>query len=144
MFLGYQNGKIKFYTENKLDENLYNLDKTEETKEEYVIDDDEYVLKNEIWEEVQKLNERRRLDNLSLSKREVFLALYRAKGISPETLKSQITDAEALIEFEYANEYFRGNPLINRVGAMLGYSSEDLDYLFETKELPDKKESEVV
>lgn len=85
---------------------------------------------------------RARLNMLSLTKREVFLALYKAKGLTPDQLKTQITDPEALIEFEYANDYYRGNPLINQIGAMLGYSGDDLDYLFVNKELPPKAESE--
>ena len=54
MFLGYQNGKIKFYTENELDKELYNLEKIEETDKEYVLDGDEYVLKNTKWKRKQK------------------------------------------------------------------------------------------
>lgn len=94
------------------------------------------------YEEKQKEKERERIMQLSLTKREVFLALYKAKQITPEQLKSQITDTEALIEFEYANEYFRGNPLIDLIGAKLGYTSDDLDYLFQNKELPVKEEKE--
>lgn len=88
--------------------------------------------------EEQQEQERERIAQLSLTKREVFLALYRDKGITPEQIKAQITNPEALIEFEYANDYFRGNPLINLIGQTLGYTSEDLDYLFEHKELPTK------
>lgn len=87
-------------------------------------------------EEEQAERERENLNMLSLTKREVFLALYRDKGITPEQLKAQITDTEALIEFEYANDYFRGNPLINLIGQQLGYTEQDLDYLFINKELP--------
>lgn len=90
-------------------------------------------------DEQKTQEERQRLDSLSLTKREVFLALYKAKRITPETLKSQITDPEALIEFEYANEYFRGNPLINLIGQSLGFTSDELDYLFENKELPESR-----
>jgi len=79
---------------------------------------------------------RLRLDMLSLTKREVFLALYKSRGITPEQLRSQITDPEALIEFDFANDYYRGNPLINEIGEMLGFTVEDLDHLFEYKELP--------
>ena len=79
--------------------------------------------------------ERERINKLSLTKREVFLALYRDKGITPEQIKAQITSPEALIEFEYATEYYRGNPLIDQIGLMLGYTSEQLDNLFENKEL---------
>ena len=46
MFLGYQNEKIKFYTERPLDTVLYNLDRVEETNQEYILDGDEYVLKD--------------------------------------------------------------------------------------------------
>ena len=46
MYLGFQNNKIKFYTELPLDTVLYNLDKIEETENEYVLDGDEYVLKD--------------------------------------------------------------------------------------------------
>ncbi len=85
-------------------------------------------------EEIQQ-QERERINKLSMTKREVFLALYRDKGITPEQIKSQITSPEALIEFEYATEYYRGNPLIDQIGLMLGYTSEQLDNLFENKEL---------
>ena len=47
MYLGYQNGKIKFYTDEPLDTVLYNLDKVKETELEYVLDGDEYVLKTQ-------------------------------------------------------------------------------------------------
>ena len=80
--------------------------------------------------------ERERISKLSLTKREVFLALYQASGITPDMIKEQIKDPQALIEFDYANEYFRGNPLIDLIGNSLGFSSKDLDYLFEFKKLP--------
>ena len=53
MFLGYQNNKIKFYTQEPLNQELYNLDKVEETDKEYVLEGDEYVLKTSEWEEEQ-------------------------------------------------------------------------------------------
>lgn len=53
MYLGYQNGKIKFYTEEPLQAEFYNLEKVEETELEYVLDGEEYVLKDEAWEEKQ-------------------------------------------------------------------------------------------
>lgn len=99
----------------------------------YLAQSGELVL-NPNWEEEQAQKKRERINNLSLTKREVFLALYRDKGITPEQIKLQIKDQEALIEFEYANDYFRGNPLIELIGKSLGYTSEQLDYLFENKE----------
>ena len=98
----------------------------------YIVVDGELVL-NPDWEEEKARKERERLNKLSLTKREVFLALYNDKGITPEAIKEYIKDPESLIEFEYANDYFRGNPLIDAIGQTLGYSSEQLDYLFEHK-----------
>lgn len=134
MYLGYQNGKIKFYTEEPLQAEFYNLDKVEETELEYVLDGEEYVLKDEAWEERQKQAERERIAKLKLTKREVFLGLFQAKGITPDMIKAQITDPSALIEFEYANDYFRGNPLIDMVGAQLGITPKQLDNFFETND----------
>ncbi len=94
------------------------------------------------YTERKKQAEKERIALLTLTKREVFLALYKAKGITPEQIKTQITEPETLIEFEYANEYFRGNPLIDLIGAKLGYTSDDLDYLFLNKELPVKEGTE--
>jgi len=134
MFLGYQNGKIKFYTEQPLDQTFYNLEKVEETDLEYVLDGEEYVLKDEAWEEKQKQAEKERIAKLSLTKREVFLGLYQAKQITPDMIKAQITDPAVLIEFEYANDYYRGNPLIDVIGNTLGITSEQLDKFFETND----------
>jgi hypothetical protein len=134
MFLGYQDGKIKFYTEQPLNAEFYNLEKVEETDQEYVLDGEQYVLKDEAWEEKQDLQERQRIGMLCLTKREVFLALYKAKQMTPEMLKSSITDPEALIEIEYANEYYRGNPLIDLIGEQLGLTTKQLDEFFETND----------
>ena len=89
---------------------------------------------NEHYEEEKEQAEQERINMLKLSKREVFLALYKDKGITPEQLRAQIQSVEAQLEFDYANDYYRGNPLINSIGAMLGYTPSQLDYLFEHKE----------
>lgn len=133
MYLGYQNGQIKFYTEEPLDKEFYNLDEVVETQDEYVLDGEEYVLKDEAWEQKQAQKEAERIAKLSLTKREVFLAIYQDKLITPEQIRAQITDPAALIEFDYAEKYYRGNPLIDLLGASLGYTKEQLDYLFENK-----------
>lgn len=85
-------------------------------------------------DEQKEQEERERIAKLSLTKREVFLGLYQAKGVTPDMIKAKITDPQALIEFEYANDYFRGNPLIDIVGATLGITSEQLDKFFETND----------
>ena len=134
MYLGYQNGKIKFYTEQPLQAEFYNLDKVEETDLEYILDGEEYVLNDEAYQEKQAQKERERIAKLSLTKREVFLGLYQAIGITPEQIRASITDPQALIEFDYANDYYRGNPLIDAVGITLGITPEQLDKFFETKD----------
>ncbi len=110
-----------------------------ENREKYMFDGKNIVIDPD-YEKKQKQSEKERIQTLSLTKREVFLALYEAKKITPDMVKSQISDPKQLIEFEYANEYFRGNPLIDLIGEKLGYTSEDLDYLFKNKELPNKEE----
>lgn len=57
MYIGYQNGQIKYYTADKLDKDAYLLDdEMVEVTEEYVYDEDltVYVLKDVGWEERQK------------------------------------------------------------------------------------------
>lgn len=127
----------KPYTE----EQRLNFIVTENHQLGYEIRETELAL--EAWgltAEEQAQRERERINQLSLTKRDVFLALYKDKGITPEQIKAQITDPEALIEFEYASSYYRGNPLIDAIGQTLGYTSEQLDYLFEHKELPTTEE----
>jgi hypothetical protein len=85
-------------------------------------------------DEQKELEEKERIAKLSLTKREVFLGLYQAKGITPDMIQAQITDPMALIEFEYANDYYRGNPLIDAVGMLLGITPEQLDKFFDTKD----------
>ena len=90
-------------------------------------------------EEEKLVKEKEKIAMLSLTKREIFLALYKDKGLRPEDIRNQILDVEALIEFDYANSYYRGNPLVTQIGEMLGYSSSDLDCLFLNKQLPSKE-----
>lgn len=102
----------------------------------YYIVSDGSLIRNPNYEADKQKAERERIGMLSLTKREVFLALYAAKGITPDIVRASITDPAALIEFDYATEYYRGNPLIDAIGMQLGYTQEDLDYLFENKHLP--------
>lgn len=104
----------------------------------YIVENGKLIV-NPNYDEEKKAQEREKILQLSLTKREVFLALYNAKGITPEQVRGSITDTAALIEFDYATEYYRGNPLIDAIGSQLGYTTEDLDYLFINKVLPEKE-----
>ena len=112
----------------------------ENHKNGYEIRETENAL--EAWgytqEELEE-QEKERIAMLSLTKREVLLALFDDKGITPDQIKANLDD-RGKIEFDYANEYFRGNPLINTLGLALGYTSEQLDYLFEYKTFPPVEE----
>ncbi len=103
---------------------------------------------NPNYEAEQEQKERERIARLKLTKREVFLGLYQAKGVTPDMIKAQITDPQALIEFEYANDYYRGNPLIDIVGGALGIEPAQLDCFFETNDytclLPTVSEMEII
>ena len=142
MYLGYQNGKIKFYTETKLDTALYNIDKVEETQEEYIFDGEEYVLKDEAWEEKQTQKERERLDNLSMTRGDVFEALILAKGLGKAQIRAMIEQAELdtvtkalyLNRFDEALEFYRGYPIFDMLGEALGITGAMLDKFFETKD----------
>ena len=100
------------------------------------------------YTEEEKVERRRAyLDSLSLTPSDVERALYKAKGMDFEDLKTliaqrmpQLDMKELAIEFR-ANNFYRGVEingmrLIDTVGLLLGYSAEDMDYLFENKELP--------
>lgn len=140
MFYIQQNEKIVLFDEDKqkLQDTIafmpqYKGLDIQEVPEGYVVYNFELMtIEEKEAKEAQK--ERERLNLLSMTKREMFLGLYQAKGITPDMLKAQITDPTALIEFEYANDYYRGNPLIDVIGAQLGFTTEQLDKFFETKD----------
>lgn len=130
MYLGYQNGKIKFYTSQPLDLDFYNLDKVEETDLEYVLDGDEYVLKDEAWEEKQALQEKERIAKLTCTKR-VFALMLQELGITYTMLKELIaTNEQAQLEWDLCVELERKNPLLDVMALQLGITSEQLDGLF--------------
>lgn len=95
--------------------------------------------------------ERQRLDQLTLTPADVERALYKAKGMDFEDLKALIAtqlpqvDIKALaIEFR-AKDFYRGAMaggmrLFDVAGQLLGYTPQDMDYLFEHKELPEAED----
>ena len=117
----------------------YNSDK-------YIVVDGELVL-NPNYEEEMRKREREQLDALTLTPADVERALYKEKQMDFEDLKALIAqqlpqiDTKALsIEFR-AKDFYRGAMygnlrLFDVVGALLGYTPADMDYLFQFKELP--------
>lgn len=117
----------------------------EETDIDYQLYNGEYLTPEEVAE-----RERQRLDALTLTPADVERALYKAKGMDFEDLKALIAeqiptvDIKGLsIEFR-AKDFYRGAVangmrLFDVVGALLGYTSQDMDELFIYKELPVKE-----
>ena len=137
MYLGYQDEKIKFYTEQPLDQEFYNLDKVEETELEYVLSGEEYVLKDEAWEAKQEAKRQQQIAMLSLTSADVERGIYKAKGMDFDDIVAMVTqlqpeglDIKALkIELK-ANNFYRGNPYVDAVGSLLGFTKEQLDEFF--------------
>lgn len=136
----------------QITEGVENLEVSEEVYNAYIETPGKYIyfdgeiVENPNYENEQALKERARLDMLSLTAADVERAIYKAKGIDFDDILQMVEtlqlanevkiDIKALkIEFK-ANNFYRGNPYINQIGSMLGYTADDLDYLFEYKELP--------
>ena len=117
----------------------------EETDIEYVFYNGSYLTKEEM-----DVLERERINKLSMTAADVERAIYKAKGMDFDDIVAMVTqlqpeglDIKALkIELK-ANNFYRGNPYVNAVGKLLGFTEEQLDYFFEHKTFPEQ-ETEVV
>ena len=92
-------------------------------------------------DEEKEKEKRERLDMLFLTGADVERGIYQAKGMDFDDIIEFVTanppvcfDVKALkIELK-ANNFYRGNPYVNAVGALLGFTEEQLDKFFETKD----------
>ena len=159
------NGALTFAPKNKGNIINYNINVEEMTKDgykpfveaekedgkayEYLYEETENEIKEIVTEIIpepvdEEKQRREYLDNLTLSPCDVELALYKARGIDFEDLKKIIKEKAPEIDIkEIGIELKRGiferkNKYINQIGFLLGYTTEDLDYLFENKKLPKK------
>lgn len=86
--------------------------------------------------------ERERLDNLSMTRGDVFEALILAKRLSKAQIRAMIeqaslddiTKALYLNRFDEALEFYRGYPIFDMLGQALNITSEMLDKFFDTKD----------
>lgn len=110
-----------------------------------LLEGDNVIDNTEAWEAEQAQKERERLDNLSLTKADVERAIYTDKGMDFDDLIEYVKanvptmDIKALKIELGAKDFYRKHPYINQIGQLLGYTSDDLDYLFENKALPIKE-----
>lgn len=104
------------------------------------------ISNTETYKEQQAQQEAERIAMLKLTAADVERAIYKAKGIDFEDViaqleampltegQSPVVDIKALkIELK-ANNFYRGNPYIDIVGTLLGFSKEQLDEFFETND----------
>ena len=144
MFYIQQNKKIVLFDEykQKLQDTIAFMPQYEgleikEVEEGYVIYDFELMTIEE-KEAKETQQERERLDMLFLTGADVERGIYQAKGMDFDDIMAfvmanppQGLDVKALkIELK-ANNFYRGNPYVNAVGALLGFTSEQLDKFFE-------------
>lgn len=116
----------------------------------YIYQDGE-IVENPNYEEEQKQKEREKIALLSLTRGDVFRGLLQAKGVTRVQLRAMIETNEsltevqremALIDFDEALNFYRGNELINTVGLALGITTEQLDKFFETNDYTELISSE--
>ena len=98
----------------------------------------------EAEQEAQK--EAERIASLNLTKADFWIALLDG-GITKAMVKEKIElipdetlKAKTLIRLDEADHFWRGDAAMDIIGAMFGLTPDDLTYLFENKELPEKEE----
>lgn len=87
MYLGYQNGKIKFYTKDQLPQEFYNLEKSEYTEKEYVLDGEEYVLKDDAYNEKKTKEEQEMINHLTCTALDLATFIKQAGLTDTEVLQ---------------------------------------------------------
>ena len=103
------------------------------------LEGDEVIDNSEEYQQEQAKKEAERIAMLNMTGADVERAIYKVKGIDFDDILAMVKDNPAIdekalkIEFK-ANNFFRGNPYIEQVGALLGFTSEQLDKFFETKD----------
>lgn len=96
----------------------------------------------EAWgytEEERAQQEQEHIAMLNMTGADVERAIYKVKGIDFDDILAMVKDNPAIdekalkIEFK-ANNFFRGNPYIEQVGSLLGFTSDMLNKFFDTKD----------
>ena len=103
-----------------------------------LLEGDNIIDNTEAWEAEQAQKERKRLDNLSMTRGDVFEALILAKGLTKPQIRAMIENAEIdtmtkalyLNRFDEALDFYRGFPLFDMLGEALGITPEQLDMFF--------------
>ena len=120
--------------------------RTENYPTYYALEANEIIVNGEVivdpqYEEKEAQKERERVGNLYLTGADVERGIYNAKKMDFEDIIQMVTqiqpqglDIKALkIELK-ANHFYRGNPYVEAIGTLLGFTSEQLDKFFETND----------
>lgn len=81
-----------------------------------------------------------RIAMLNLTAADVERAIYKAKGFDFNDVISLVENQKAAIDIKAlqielkANNFYRGNPYIDAVGTILGFTKEQLDKFFDTND----------
>lgn len=106
----------------------------------YIVKDNELVL-NPHFEEIKAQEEKERIGLLYLTGADVERAILKAKGMDfddviaylPTLGIDEMTIKAIKVELK-ANHFYRGNPYVEQIGALLGFTSEQLTKFFETND----------
>ena len=97
------------------------------------------ITNTEEYKAKQEAKKQQEIAMLSLTGADVERGIYQAKGIDFDDIVALVTqlqpvglDIKALkIELK-ANNFYRGNPYVDAVGTLLGFTKEQLDEFFKT------------
>ena len=136
-----QQQKNEFLEKYNRDENMLQIEETETAL--YALETNEIMVEgvpavDPDYEEKQAQAEQERIAMLSLTGADVERGIYKAKGMDFDDIVALVTqlqpeglDIKALkIELK-ANNFYRGNPYVDAVGSLLGFTKEQLDAFFE-------------
>ena len=146
-FANIRNNEIIDMNSKYLDTDIIRVEVSDEIYQAYLEDRNRViylegeVILNPNYEAEQELKERKRIAKLYLTGADVERGIYQAKGMDFDDIMAFVManppvglDVKALkIELK-ANHFYRGNPYVNAVGALLGFTSEQLDKFFQTND----------
>ena len=127
-----------------------------QSPDKYIWDsENQMIIENPDYESLLVQKEAERIAMLNLTGADVERAIYKARGMDFDDIISYleaqplvedgqpVVDIKALkIELK-ANNFYRGNPYVEQIGQILGFTDEQLTKFFETNDYTKLIESEV-
>ena len=105
------------------------------------------LIENPNYEQDKQAREQERINGLNLTKADFWIALL-DRNITKDMVKEKINlipdeklKAKTLIRLDDADHFWRGDPSMNVIGKMFNITPQELNYLFEHKELPSEVEN---